>query len=173
MDPLKALSIDFHTTAAASLLRQAFEAPNNQQQARYREETFPIMVRVESYNFKALPIICSSREPYAAFLADLRRILKIDEKQKTSGVAWQMGNEYGYGRVTPENLHVVLRMMQMRPCQGFFKILMDGMTGNTHLDSSVTLLTQPNRRILEWHIGRHYIDSVDSVGLEGDWLNNY
>ena len=130
---MKALSIDFHTTAAASLLRQAFEVPDanatfsaikDQEQARYSEETFPIMVRVDQ-SYKTLPIICTSREPFATFLADLRRILKIDEKQKAFGVGWQMGNEYAHGKVTPENLHVVLRIMQMRPCTGFLQILKD------------------------------------------------
>ena len=127
MDSLKAFSVDFHTTVAASLLRKALEAPegnlfiSGQQLTHYTEETFPIMVSVKGSLIQ--PVICTIREPFDEFLADLRRIMKMAAKPEAFLVAWESGNSFYYGSVTPENLHVILRTMRMRPGKDKFELV--------------------------------------------------
>ena len=129
MDRLEAFSVDYHTITAANLLRKALEGPednpfvNNRSQelARYTQKTFSIMVAVSSYRMQ--PVICTTMETFEEFLEDIGRIMKKTVNPKAFGVQWEAGNCLYDGSVTPENLHVVLRTMEMGSRKGFFQIL--------------------------------------------------
>ena len=129
MDQLKAYSVDFHTTVAATLLRQALEAAEknpslsrSQQLAQYTEETFPVLVLLK-HSAEIQAVICTTREPFDEFLSDLKRIMKTATELGEFLVRWGPRNEFNYGHVTPENLHVVLRTMQMRPGRDTFELV--------------------------------------------------
>ena len=129
MDPLKAFSADFHTTVAASFLRQALEASKenpvsskSQQLIQYTEQTFPIMVSPPS-EYRVQPIICTTSEPFDEFLKDLKRIMKINTETNSLRVRWDFGIDIFHGTVTPENLHAILRMMQMRSGKDYFELV--------------------------------------------------
>ena len=140
MDPLKAFSVDFHATIAASLLRQALEVPEgnpfvnkSREVARYTENTFPIMV--SSSQGLMQPVICTAKETFDEFLADLTRIMKMTAEPKTLGVRWESGHDYNFGIVTPESLHVVFRAMQTRRGKDCFQLGKGQTTGSTQSDS--------------------------------------
>ena len=49
--------------------------------------------------------------------------MKINVEPKFVGVQWMLGKDFSYETLTPENLHAVLRMMQIRPGKDYFKIV--------------------------------------------------
>ena len=102
-------------------LTQAAKLLYDDDLSRYKQETFPMLVASKNA-YAACPIICTTTESFAQFIADVKEMLglKADEFYKFV-VYWnpEKGVESAHTTLYSSNLHACLRMMEAMPgkCQ--------------------------------------------------------
>ena len=108
------------TTAATNLFKK-------KNLSRYREETFPILVRCgEGYRQPLRIIICTTMEILEAFENDMGRFMGMETGASVT-FGFLRNSEESDPRtwaidVRAESLHAILRMMQARPCKDILQV---------------------------------------------------